>query len=115
MMKFDYIYFFQAEDGIRDADVTEGQTCALPIWVRTLLPDAELTEHVPPPVAELGLRPPRIDPPASLARLCSAEATDRAAHAHGKAFRDVVRNLQGDVRNVPDLVVRPGTEQDVVD
>src|SRR6266498_1651606 len=27
-------FFFQAEDGIRDADVTGVQTCALPIWVR---------------------------------------------------------------------------------
>src|SRR5690554_7287321 len=26
-----YIFFFQAEDGIRDADVTGVQTCALPI------------------------------------------------------------------------------------
>src|SRR5215813_15375358 len=28
------IFFFQAEDGIRDADVTGVQTCALPIWER---------------------------------------------------------------------------------
>src|SRR3989442_15859279 len=27
-------FFFQAEDGIRDADVTGVQTCALPIWKR---------------------------------------------------------------------------------
>src|SRR6266498_4712643 len=27
-------FFFQAEDGIRDADVTGVQTCALPIWGR---------------------------------------------------------------------------------
>src|SRR5215813_4978751 len=27
-----FIFFFQAEDGIRDADVTGVQTCALPIW-----------------------------------------------------------------------------------
>ena len=27
-----YLFFFQAEDGIRDADVTGVQTCALPIW-----------------------------------------------------------------------------------
>src|SRR5207245_4968547 len=27
-----YIFFFQAEDGIRDATVTGVQTCALPIW-----------------------------------------------------------------------------------
>src|SRR5436305_9234222 len=25
-------FYFQAEDGIRDADVTGVQTCALPIW-----------------------------------------------------------------------------------
>src|SRR5436305_4698300 len=30
------IYFFQAEDGIRVADVTGVQTCALPICVRHL-------------------------------------------------------------------------------
>src|SRR5256885_17157313 len=27
-----YIFFFQAEDGIRDYKVTGVQTCALPIW-----------------------------------------------------------------------------------
>src|SRR5437773_10725837 len=27
-------FFFQAEDGIRDRDVTGVQTCALPIWRR---------------------------------------------------------------------------------
>src|SRR5690554_7701757 len=26
------LFVFHAEDGIRDADVTEVQTCALPIW-----------------------------------------------------------------------------------
>src|SRR5436305_8111410 len=28
-----FFFFFQAEDGIRDADVTGVQTCALPIWI----------------------------------------------------------------------------------
>jgi len=27
-----YVFFFQAEDGIRDLIVTGVQTCALPIW-----------------------------------------------------------------------------------
>src|SRR5690554_7991788 len=35
---FDYFnsffFFFQAEDGIRDADVTGVQTCALPIYIK---------------------------------------------------------------------------------
>src|SRR2546430_10407741 len=30
------IFFFQAEDGIRDLTVTGVQTCALPIWRRAL-------------------------------------------------------------------------------
>ena len=32
-----YFFFFQAEDGIRDYDVTGVQTCALPIWVKEIL------------------------------------------------------------------------------
>src|SRR5690606_40508477 len=31
-----FIFFFQAEDGIRDFHVTGVQTCALPIWERLL-------------------------------------------------------------------------------
>src|SRR6266498_4382731 len=33
-----FFFFFQAEDGIRDADVTGVQTCALPIWFAGRLP-----------------------------------------------------------------------------
>src|SRR5690554_7376631 len=36
---FYFFFFFQAEDGIRDADVTGVQTCALPI--STILPDMQ--------------------------------------------------------------------------
>src|SRR6266699_3445174 len=32
MSVFGFFFFFQAEDGIRDADVTGVQTCALPIF-----------------------------------------------------------------------------------
>lgn len=79
---------------VEDA-VTGAEATSLADRVRALLPGVDLTEHVAPPVAELGLRPPRVDPPTSLARLCSTDPADRAAHTHGKAFRDVVRNLQG--------------------
>lgn len=83
--------------------------------VAALLPGHDLTDHAPPDPAALGVPAPRIAPPASLAALCSAETVDRLGHARGKAFRDVVRNLTGDLGPVPDLVVRPRTEQDVVD
>ncbi|MCF1593094.1 FAD-binding oxidoreductase [Streptomyces muensis] len=82
--------------------------------VRAVMP-GELTDHEPPGIASLDLPRPRATPPASLADLCSVDPADRAAHAHGKAFRDVVRNLQGDLRHVPDLVARPRDERDVTD
>src|SRR6266508_4608359 len=31
-----HLFFFQAEDGIRDGHVTGVQTCALPIWMSTI-------------------------------------------------------------------------------
>src|SRR5436305_10368195 len=35
-LRINYVFFFQAEDGIRAADVTGVQTCALPIFHRTV-------------------------------------------------------------------------------
>ncbi len=84
------------------------------VQLASMVPGQPAEPLVAPEVADLGLREPRIDAPASLARVCSADPVDRAGHAHGKAYRDVVRNLRGDVA-APDLVVRPRTERDVVD
>ncbi|NUK13161.1 FAD-binding oxidoreductase, partial [Streptomyces lunaelactis] len=70
---------------------------ALLARVRMLAP-GDLTGHEPPDIPALGLPAPRVSAPAALAGLCSADPADRAGHAHGKAFRDVVRNLHGDLR-----------------
>ena len=71
-------------------------------------------EATPPPtVEELNLRPPRIEPPAGLARICSTSAYDRAGHTYGKAFRDVVRAFRRDYPNPPDVVAFPESEDDV--
>ncbi|MEV6341377.1 FAD-binding oxidoreductase [Nocardia vinacea] len=88
---------------------------ALTARVAAILPGADLTPHEPPSVESLGLPEPRVCAPDSLAELVSTDPADRAAHAHGQAFRDVVRNLLGEVRNAPDLVIRPRAESDIVD
>lgn len=98
------------EDAVRGAELRD-----LVDRASALLPGADLTDHPPPDVPSLGLPPPRIVPPDSLAALCSSDPTDRAAHTHGRAFRDVVRNLLGDLRHPPDLVVRPTVEGEIVD
>src|SRR5206468_5199442 len=51
------LFFFQAEDGIRDLIVTGVQTCALPIWAVPFLNKAAFRR---PNNMEYGSTPPRI-------------------------------------------------------
>lgn len=76
------------------------------------LPDAPLRA---PSVSDLELGAPRVAAPGSLATVLTDDPSERASHAYGKAYRDVVRALHGRVDSPPDLVARPGTEDDVVD
>jgi alkyldihydroxyacetonephosphate synthase len=99
---------------VEDA-MTESEIAELMARSGALLPDHDFTDHPPPKPDELRLPPSRITPPGALAALCTADAADRAGHARGKAFRDVVLNLRGELDNVPDLIARPRSEQDVVD
>ncbi|WP_408909757.1 FAD-binding oxidoreductase [Streptomyces luteolus] len=101
--------------GTDAAQLGPEETAALVGRVAALLPGHDLTDHPPPDPLTLGVPKPRVTPPPALADLCSADPVDRLGHARGKAFRDVVRNLHGDIAHVPDLVLRPRTEQDVVD
>ena len=101
--------------GAIDEALSEQETQDLVSRVAALLPGHDLTDHQPPDPNALGLPTPRIAPPGSLAALCSTDPVDRAGHARGKAFRDVARNLLGRLDHVPDLIVRPRREQDVVD
>jgi alkyldihydroxyacetonephosphate synthase len=101
--------------GDAEAALTPEETASLLDRARMLVPDHDTEDHPPPDPARLGLPPPRVSAPPSLADLCSTDPRDRAGHAHGKAFRDIVRNLEGRLDHVPDLVVRPRSERDVVD
>jgi alkyldihydroxyacetonephosphate synthase len=99
---------------VEDA-VTGAERDALVARVAAMLPGADLVDHAPPPIEAFGVGPSRIAAPPSLAALASDTVRDRLAHSHGQAFRDVVRALHGDLPHVPDLVVRPRSESDVVD
>ena len=70
------------------------------------------TDPVPVPAVP-ALRAPRVDPPAALADRFTADPHVRAGHTYGKAFRDVVRALAGDLSAAPDLVAFPRSEEDV--
>ena len=59
---------------------------------------------------DLELPPPRLQPPASLAAICRTDPYERAAHAYGKSYRDVVRAFRGRFDNLPDAVAHPADE-----
>ncbi len=67
----------------------------------------------PAPLADVRLAPPRVAIPPELAGICSAEVHERASHALGKSYVDVVRGFRGDFEHPPDFVARPRGEQDV--
>jgi alkyldihydroxyacetonephosphate synthase len=43
----------------------------------------------------------------------STDSLDRVVHARGKSLRDLVRHRRGDLGRLPDVVVRPGDEDEV--
>jgi alkyldihydroxyacetonephosphate synthase len=43
----------------------------------------------------------------------STEPLDRVVHARGKCLRDLIRHRRGDIGRLPDVVVRPGAEEQV--
>jgi alkyldihydroxyacetonephosphate synthase len=98
-------------------------------WEHEALPDDQVdalaavasqragTEIVPrraPEPDALDLRRPRVTAPDALAALCTTTAYDRASHSLGRAYRDVVRALRGEVPDPPDVVAFPRDESDVV-
>src|SRR5215211_2377965 len=43
----------------------------------------------------------------------STDPLDRLVHARGKSLRDLVRHRRGEIGRLPDVVVRPGAEEEV--
>jgi alkyldihydroxyacetonephosphate synthase len=94
-------------------EAVDGPGCAeLAARVAPFLPlDGDVTPA--PDLAALTLPAPRVVPPANLDHLYSGRVSERAAHTYGKAYRDVVRALRGDLDGAPDLVAYPADEADV--
>lgn len=97
------------DQALSDGDVEESAALLASLGI-----EAGQPQEAPHP-DDLALPAPRVTPPDALAHLCSVTNWDRASHTHGKAFRDVVRGLRGELPHPPDVVVFPAGEQDVVD
>ena len=69
--------------------------------------------EAPVPLERVRLPEPRVAVPSHLADICSQQPHDRAVHAHGKAYRDLIRAFRGQFEHVPNVVTRPRDEHDV--
>jgi alkyldihydroxyacetonephosphate synthase len=69
-------------------------------------------EH-PVPLSEVSLPPPRLRVPDALAPICFTDDYERALHAYGRSYRDVVRAFRGRFDCPPDVVAHPGDETEV--
>jgi alkyldihydroxyacetonephosphate synthase len=67
--------------------------------------------HIPEPRLPDGLRAALEQ--AVTAAFVSVDPLDRVVHARGKSLRDLIRQRRGDLPRVPDVVVRPGSEDEV--
>ncbi|MFE0464950.1 FAD-binding oxidoreductase [Kitasatospora sp. NPDC058965] len=97
--------------GYADAHPSDAECAAL----GALLPGTLARPLPVPRVADLDIGRPAATPPAALAHLVTADPRARAAHAMGKAYRDVARALRGRPGRIPDLVARPTGDREVAD
>jgi alkyldihydroxyacetonephosphate synthase len=73
----------------------------------------DVTRRPPPAVEEVTLRAPRLQPPASLAAICTSEPYERLLHSYGKSFPEAVRIFARDFGHAPDVVAKPASDDDV--
>jgi len=67
----------------------------------------------PPRLEDLELPAPRLEPPSSLAAVCRSDPYERALHAYGCSYRDLVRAFRGRFDRPPDVVAHPADEADL--
>lgn len=95
--------------GWADAAVSPDTVAALaPLVAQQLGHDVEVRGAVD--LDSIDLPAARIQAPAALAAIASDDREDRAGHAYGKSFRDVVRGFHGELDSPPDLVLFPDDE-----
>jgi alkyldihydroxyacetonephosphate synthase len=99
--------------GYEDAAMTDDQVASLAAAVAGRL-GTSVDPAPAPRIGDVSLRPPRVEPPSSLAHLCRTDTYERALHSYGRSYRDVVRGFRCEYPNPTDVVAHPSDEADVV-
>jgi len=96
-------------DRFPDDDTRRG----LAAQVGALLGVEAPTLRTPPTLDSIRMPDPSMPVPAAIAAFATDARRDRAMHAHGKSYRDVLRAFTGDFSGAPDVVAYVRDERDV--
>ena len=99
--------------GYEDQQPPHEQVRATAAQARAHLGFAPSEVERPVELASLDLPRPRLAPPSALASIFRSDPYERASHAYGRAYRDVVRAFRGRFDHVPDTVAHPGDEAEL--
>jgi alkyldihydroxyacetonephosphate synthase len=99
--------------GFEDQQPSHDQVEAAAAGAREHLGFGPAEVERPVRLEDIELPPPRLEPPASLAAICRSDPYERAAHAYGKSYRDVVRGFRGQFEHPPDAVAHPSDETEL--
>jgi alkyldihydroxyacetonephosphate synthase len=99
--------------GYEDQQPPDGELRQAAAGLRAHLGFDAAEVRTPVSLGEIAFPPPRLEPPETLASICSSSPYERAAHAYGKSYRDLVRAFRGQFDHPPDVVARPRSEDEV--
>lgn len=99
--------------GYEDEQPTVAQQRALAAAVREQLGFGAEQPEQPVPLSEVTLAPPRLRPPPALAEIAHTDSYERALHAYGRSYGDIVRAFRGRFEHPPDVVLRPRGEEEL--
>ena len=99
--------------GYEDEQPSNEELLGAAKFLRSRLGFGSLEPRHPVPLAELSLRAPRLRPPGSLARICRGDTYERALHAYGRSYSDIVRAFAGRFDHPPDVVAHPRDEAEI--
>jgi alkyldihydroxyacetonephosphate synthase len=67
----------------------------------------------PVPLSQVSLPAPRLNAPDALSSICFTDHYERALHAYGRSYSDIVRAFRGRFEHPPDVVARPRNEDEI--
>ena len=95
--------------GYEDEQPSEQEQAAAAAFISDRLGFGSAQPEQPVPLTEVSLPAPRLTVPSALEEICTSDRYERALHAYGRSYRDVVRAF----RQRPALrVVGPVSPQD---